>query len=25
VLAAIAVFALVRNTENTGNGVLLKI
>jgi ACS family hexuronate transporter-like MFS transporter len=25
VLAAVAVFALVRNTENTGNGVLLKI
>jgi ACS family hexuronate transporter-like MFS transporter len=25
VLAAIAVFALVRNTRNTGNGVLLKI
>ncbi len=25
VLAAIVVFALVRNTNNTGNGVLLKI
>jgi ACS family hexuronate transporter-like MFS transporter len=25
VLAAIAVFALVKNTENTGNGVLLRI
>ena len=25
VLAAIAVFALVRNTRNTGNGVLLRI
>jgi hypothetical protein len=25
VLASIAVFALVRNTRNTGNGVLLRI
>jgi hypothetical protein len=25
VLASIAVFALVRNTRNTGNGVLLEI